>query len=55
MGFYTVRYPYSGNPLVSIVIPSRDEVETLKKCLAAIQKTHYANYEVIVVENNSAP
>ena len=55
MGFYTVRYPYSGSPLVSIVIPSRDEVETLKKCLAAIQKTHYANYEVIVVENNSAP
>ena len=33
MGFYTVRYPYSGNPLVSIVIPSRDEVETLKNVL----------------------
>ncbi len=33
MGFYTVRYPYSGNQLVSIVIPSRDEVETLKNVL----------------------
>ena len=53
MAFYTVRYPYSGSPLVSIVIPSRDEMETLK--MPAIQKTHYANYEVIVVENNSAP
>ena len=38
MGFYTVRYPYSGNPLVSIVIPSRDEVETLKNVLQPFKK-----------------
>lgn len=55
MGFYTVRYPYSGTPLVSIVIPSKDEVESLQKCLAAIEKSEYRNYEVIIVENNSAP
>lgn len=55
MGFYTVRYPYSGTPLVSIVIPSKDEVESLQKCLASIEKSEYTNYEVIIVENNSAP
>lgn len=53
MGFYTVRYPVEGEPLVSIIIPNKDEVESLAKCLAAIEKSSYRNYEVIVVENNS--
>lgn len=53
MGFYTVRYPYHGEPLISIIIPNKDEVETLKKCLASIEKSAYQNYEVIIVENNS--
>ncbi len=54
MGFYTVRYPVAGEPLVSIIIPNKDEVESLKKCLAAIEKSSYRNYEVIIVENNSS-
>lgn len=54
MGFYRVEYPCVGEPLVSIVIPSKDEVESLKKCLGAIEKSGYRNYEVIVVENNSS-
>lgn len=53
MGFYTVRYPVAGEPLVSIIIPNKDEVETLAKCLTAIGKSSYRNYEVIIVENNS--
>ena len=53
MGFYAVRYPCQGRPLISIVIPSRDEVESLKKCLASIKASDYGNYEVIIVENNS--
>lgn len=53
MGFYTVKYPVQGEPLVSVIIPSRDEVESLKKCLAAIERADYPNYEVIIVENNS--
>ncbi len=55
MGFYTVRYACSEKPLISIVIPTKDEVETLKQCLATIEKSTYANYEVILVENNSRP
>lgn len=55
MGFYTVRYLLTEEPLVSIIIPSKDEVESLKKCLGAIEKSSYQNYEVIIVENNSAP
>ena len=53
MGFYEVEYPLTEQPLVSIIIPSKDEVETLRKCIAAVEKSSYGNYEVIVVENNS--
>lgn len=55
MGFYTVRYLLTEEPLVSIIIPSKDEVESLKKCLDSIERMDYRNYEVIIVENNSAP
>ena len=41
-------------PLVSIVIPTKDHVETLDACVMSIaQKATYANYEIILVENNS--
>ena len=54
LGFYRVKYQVQGNPLVSIVIPNKDEKETLKKCLESIwKKTSYSNYEIILVENNS--
>lgn len=41
-------------PLVSIVIPTKDHVETLDACVMSIaQKATYANYEIVLVENNS--
>lgn len=55
MGFFTVKYQLQAEPLVSIIIPSKDEVESLKKCLSSIEKSSYSNYEVIIVENNSSP
>ena len=37
-----------------MVIPSKDQWETLKACLDSIrEKTTYPDYEIIVVENNS--
>jgi GT2 family glycosyltransferase len=54
-GFYDVSYKLQKTPLVSIIIPNKDEVESLKKCLASIEKSSYQNYEVIIVENNSQP
>ncbi|WP_165251912.1 glycosyltransferase family 2 protein [Adlercreutzia sp. ZJ304] len=42
------------NPLISIIIPSKDECETLARCIdSIIEKTTYNNYEIVVVENNS--
>lgn len=53
LGFYRVRYEIKGNPLVSIIIPNKDNVDALDLCLKSIAKSSYKNYEVIVVENNS--
>lgn len=55
LGFYSVDYKLTETPLVSIIIPNKDELDSLKKCLASIEKSDYANYEVIIVENNSNP
>ena len=54
LGTYRVRYEVEGNPKVSIIIPNKDYVSTLKVCLKSIIKlTTYQNYEIIIVENNS--
>ncbi len=54
LGFYRVKYEVCGEPLVSIIIPNKDQSEALKKCLNSIrEKTNYQNYEIIIVENNS--
>lgn len=54
LGFFRVKYPVQGEPLVSIIIPNKDEKESLQACIRSIQeKTDYKNYEIIIVENNS--
>ena len=41
--------------LVSIIIPSKDHPENLKKCLESLDKeTLYKDYEIIVVDNGSS-
>ena len=53
-GFYHVEYPVQGEPLVSILIPNRDQKEALENCLRSIRETStYQNYEILIVENNS--
>ena len=53
-GFYRVEYKVQGEPLVSILIPNKDERDTLKQCLDSIkEKSTYHNYEIIIIENNS--
>lgn len=41
-------------PLISIIIPTRNGLALLKQCIESIQqKTDYQNYEILVVDNNS--
>jgi len=53
-GYYRVIYNIAENPLVSIIIPNKDNAPMLRKCLSSIlHKTTYLNYEILIVENNS--
>ena len=53
-GFYNVKYEVQGEPLVSILIPNKDQRETLETCIRSIrEKTTYKNYEILIIENNS--
>src|SRR5699024_11218079 len=53
-GFYRVKYPVMGTPLVSIIIPNKDAREGLEKCINSIRgRSTYSNYERRIVEENS--
>ena len=41
-------------PLVSLIIPTRDGYDILKTCVQSIlEKTNYKNYEILIVDNQS--
>lgn len=51
---YRFKYEITNEPLISIIIPNKDNVKLLSKCLKSIlEKSTYKNIEIIVVENNS--
>lgn len=54
--FYRVRWKTpQPQPLVSLIIPTRDMVEMLRACVSSIlQKTTYGNYEILIVDNGSS-
>ncbi len=41
------------NPLVSVVVTTKDEAKNINTCLASIENQTYKNKEIIVVDNNS--
>lgn len=54
LGLYRTRFHRDHDPLISIIIPNKDHIDDLKRCMDSIdQKSTYKNYEYIIVENNS--
>jgi len=53
--FYRLRLSVPPpEPLVSLIVPTRDGLKFLRGCIESIrEKTTYANYEIIVVDNGS--
>lgn len=52
--FYHTSINVQGSPLVSIIIPNKDSVEVLSRCIDSIyEKTNYGSFEIVIVENNS--
>lgn len=55
LGTFRVRRPLEGKPLVSIIIPTRNQLKMLSRCISSIrEKAAYRRYEILVVDNNSA-
>lgn len=53
-GTYKIDYRIENPPLISIIIPNKDHVDILDRCIESIYgKTLYKNFEIIIAENNS--
>lgn len=53
-GYWIVEYPVQGDPLISIVIPSKNQYKIVKRCIDSIYaKTTYRNFEIILVDTGS--
>ena len=51
---FRIRYKLTRQPWVTIIIPNKDHLSDLKRCIdSVIEKSTYENYDIIVVENNS--
>ena len=44
---------FSNSPLVSVIVPARNEREDIERCVMSIIAQDYPNFEVIVVDDNS--
>ena len=52
--YYLVDYKYKEEPMVSIIIPTKDYADITENCLKSIfEKTIYKHFEVILMNNNS--
>lgn len=53
-GLYDVDYKVLSEDLVSVIIPTRNGYDDVKRCVdSIIEKTTYSNYEIILADNGS--
>ncbi len=53
-GCYRISYGHVDQPLVSVIIPTRDQFALVQRCVdSLLEKTAYPNYEVLIVDNAS--
>lgn len=53
-GMYHTIYQWKEKPLVSVLIPNKDHIEDLDKCVRSLlDKSSYRNLEIVIIENNS--
>ena len=51
---FEIKYEILSEDKISILIPNKDHVDDLKRCIESIQtRSTYENYEIIIIENNS--
>ena len=50
---WSARYRIKSKPMVSIIVPARNEGVAISKCLQSLLSQDYGNYEVIAVDDSS--
>lgn len=54
-GLYRTKFLREEDPMISIIIPNKDHITDLKRCMNSIfEKSAYRNFEFVIVENNSS-
>jgi len=54
VGIFSHRFVHTNPPGVTIIIPTKDQVKVLKKCVNSILKmTEYPDYEILIIDNDS--
>ncbi len=51
-GIFEHKFPDSG-PSVSIIIPTKNRVDLLSRCISSLETTTYKNYQVVIIDNES--
>lgn len=52
---FEIKYEIAREDKISILIPNKDHIDDLRRCIDSIkERSTYENYEIIVIENNSA-
>ena len=53
-GVYDVRYDVVGPPAVGIIIPTRDRLDLLRRCIASVDNlSSYNQREIVILDNDS--
>lgn len=53
-GIYVTSWHWKEKPKVTVLIPNKDHVKDLERCLDSIrEKSAYPNYDIVIIENNS--
>ena len=53
-GTFKIEYANENEPLVSIIIPTKNNQKILHRCITSLEdNTTYKNWEIIIIDNNS--
>lgn len=53
-GLYRTIWKWEEKPMVSVIIPNKDHIDDLKKCLHSMaEHVKWPSFEILVIENNS--
>lgn len=54
LGSYRIRYAVDRDPEIAVIIPTKDKIDVLNRCVTSIRnRSTYLNYRIVLVDNGS--